>query len=455
MFEALSYDENTQTIDGVERILKGTFMEGKTITDTSGNKISYAQAYMDAAKISGVSPFHLASRTVQEVGTNGSGSTSGVYPGYIGYYNYYNIQAVSGSNPIATGLKYASGVNASETEKSKYMLPWNSPYKAIVGGAKWIGNGYINNNQDTLYYQKFNVVNQNWNHQYMANITAPATESVNIKKTYLNLGIIDHSFTFIIPYYKNMPVEACAPPVKSNANPNNWLKELKINDYSFGFDAGKTSGYSIEVGGTVSSVNISATTVNSKAKVEGAGTVELKEGNNTINIVVTAENGDKRTYTVNITRNVQDRIPLKSISLNKTSLTMFNGDTTTLSVSYNPSTTTDDKTIKWSTSNSKVATVSNGKITAVGEGEATITATVGGVTATCKVTVSNKVQKGDVDADNEITIADALMIFKYKSKEVTLSSSQLKAADTDDNSFVELADALRIFKYKSQEIESL
>ena len=460
MFEALSYDEKNHSLDGVKKILANSFMNETKILNTTGESITYAQAYISAAQIAGVSPYHLASRTVQEVGWNGSGSTSGTYKAkdgtdYSGYYNFYNIGAIASSDPIGNGLKYATGKTSTDVQKERYLLPWNSQYKAIVGGAKWIGYGYINNKQDTLYYQKFNVVNKVWTHQYMANVMAPASESTTIKNAYSNMGILDNNFTFIIPYYKNMPVEVSAPPVKSNASPNNWLKELKINDYSFGFDAGKTSGYSIEVGGTVSSVNISATTVNSKAKVEGAGTVELKEGNNTINIVVTAENGDKRTYTVNITRNVQDRIPLKSISLNKTSLTMFNGDTTTLSVSYNPSTTTDDKTIKWSTSNSKVATVSNGKITAVGEGEAIITATVGGVTATCKVTVSNKVQKGDVDADNEITIADALMIFKYKSKEVTLSSSQLKAADTDGNGDVELADALRIFKYKSQEIESL
>ncbi|MBR5321126.1 MAG: Ig-like domain-containing protein [Clostridia bacterium] len=460
MFEALSYDEKNHSLDGVKKILANSFMNEAKILNTTGESITYAQAYISAAQIAGVSPYHLASRTVQEVGWNGSGSTSGTYKAkdgtdYSGYYNFYNIGAIASSDPVGNGLKYATGKTSTDAQKERYLLPWNSQYKAIVGGAKWIGYGYINNKQDTLYYQKFNVVNKVWTHQYMANVMAPASESTTIKNAYSNMGILDNNFTFIIPYYKNMPVEVSAPPVKSNASPNNWLKELKINDYSFGFDAGKTSGYSIEVGGAVSTVNISATTVNSKAKVEGAGTVELKEGNNTINIVVTAENGDKRTYTVNITRNVQDRIPLKSISLNKTSLTMFNGDTTTLSVSYNPSTTTDDKTIKWSTSNSKVATVSNGKITAVGEGEATITATVGGVTATCKVTVSNKVQKGDVDADNEITIADALMIFKYKSKEVNLSSSQLKAADTDGNGDVELADALRIFKYKSQEIESL
>lgn len=302
MFEALSYDEKTQTIDGVEKILKGSFMEGKTITATNGNKISYAQAYIDAAKISGVSPFHLASRTIQEVGPSGSGSTSGTYSGYYGYYNFYNIHAVSGNNPIASGLKYASGSGVSESEKAKYMLPWNSPYKAIVGGAKWIGDGYINNNQDTLYYQKFNVVNKNWNHQYMANITAPATEAAHIRKTYLNLGIIDHSFTFIIPYYRNMPEKACELPVASNASPNNWLTSLSIEGYKLDFDSAKTSGYSLSVPGDVSVIKISAKTVNSKATVIGVGNVSLKEGINHIRIDVKAENGDVRTYEIDVTR---------------------------------------------------------------------------------------------------------------------------------------------------------
>ena len=461
MFEALSYDEKTQTLDGVKKILTGSFMDNVEITNTTDEKILYAQAYINAGQIADVSPYHLASRTVQEVGKGGSGSTSGTYKAkdgtdYSGYYNFYNIGATASSDPIGNGLKYATGKTSTDAQKERYLLPWNSQYKAIVGGAKWIGYGYINNKQDTLYYQKFNVVNKVWTHQYMANVMAPASESVTIKNAYSNLGILDNSFTFIIPYYKNMPVEACAPPIKSNASPNNWLSTLKVGNYDINFDAGKTSGYSLEVGGAVSSVNISATTVNAKAKVEGVGTVALKEGNNTINVVVTAENGDKRTYTVNITRNIENKIPLKSISLNKTELSMFDGDTATLKVNYNPSTTTDDKTVNWTSSNTKVATVSkDGKITAVGAGTATITAKVGNFTATCKVTVSSKVIKGDVDADNEITIADALMIFKYKSDEVSLSTSQLKAADTDGNNAVELADALRIFKFKSQEIDSL
>ncbi|MBO5856952.1 MAG: Ig-like domain-containing protein [Clostridia bacterium] len=461
MFEALSYDEKTQTLDGVKKILSGSFMDNVEIPNSTGESILYAQAYINAGQIADVSPYHLASRTVQEVGKNGSGSTSGTYKAkdgtnYSGFYNFYNIGATASSDPIGNGLKYATGTTSSATQINRYLLPWNSQYKAIVGGAKWIGYGYINNKQDTLYYQKFNVVNKVWTHQYMANVMAPASESVTIKNAYSNLGILDNSFTFIIPYYRNMPAEVCAPPIKSNASPNNWLSSLKIGNYDINFDAGKTSGYSLEVGGAVSSVNVSATTVNSKAKVEGVGTVLLKEGNNEINIVVTAENGDKRTYTINIVRNIENKIPLKSISLDKTDISMFNSDSTTLKVSFNPSTTTDDTTVKWTSSNTKVATVSSaGKITAVGEGTATITAKVGNFTATCKVTVSNKILKGDVDADGEVTIADALMIFKHKSSEITLSKTAQKAADTDGNGYVELADALRIFKFKSGEIDKL
>ena len=68
---------------------------------------------------------------------------------------------------------------------------------------------------------------------------------------------------------------------------------------------------------------------------------------------------------------------------------------------------------------------------------------------------TDKVLVGDIDADGQVTISDALIIFKYKTNEVTLSSTALKAADTDKNGNVELADALRIFKYKSGEIDSL
>ena len=62
-------------------------------------------------------------------------------------------------------------------------------------------------------------------------------------------------------------------------------------------------------------------------------------------------------------------IPLKGISLNYTQITLLKGKSKSLKVSFKPIDTTDNKTISWSTSNKKVATVTqNGKIKAINIG---------------------------------------------------------------------------------------
>ncbi len=82
-------------------------------------------------------------------------------------------------------------------------------------------------------------------------------------------------------------------------------------------------------------------------------------------------------------------IPVASVSLDKTSLEMLVGDEATLTATVAPA-DADVKTVSWSSDNTAVATVSNGKVTAVGAGNATITVTTteGGKTATCAVTVT-------------------------------------------------------------------
>ena len=462
MFESLSYDSKTQNIDGVQNIIKNSFMNNAKIRNNSNQEVLYVQAYIDAAMYSKVSPYHLASRTIQEVGNSGSGSTSGNYGSYKGYYNFYNIGASSGIDPISNGLYFAkTGDGLDSYDKDKCMIPWNSQYKSIVGGSYWIGSKYINSvhKQNTVYFQKFNTSNPDptyFYHQYMQNIAAPANEAPRVLNTYKEQGVIDNNFTFIIPIYRNMPEKACELPQANNYSPNNWLKSLTINGDSINFDSAKTSGYTYKVASNTSSVNIAATPINSKAKITGAGNVTLKDGSNLISVVVKAENGNERTYIINIEKSAQNNIPMTGIKLNTTSLSLFNGDSSNLSVSYQPTNTTDNKTVTWSSSNNSVATVSNGKVTAVGKGEATITAKVGSFTATCKITVNANVILGDIDADDSVTIADALLIFKYKTGEISnLSDLALLAADTDISGKVELADALRIFKFKSGEIDSL
>lgn len=88
---------------------------------------------------------------------------------------------------------------------------------------------------------------------------------------------------------------------------------------------------------------------------------------------------------------VPQTVAVTGVSLNKTSLTLTEGDSETLTATITPADATD-KTITWSTSNANFATVSNGKVTAVAEGSATITAKTkdGNKTATCDVTVNPK-----------------------------------------------------------------
>ena len=78
---------------------------------------------------------------------------------------------------------------------------------------------------------------------------------------------------------------------------------IRPKDYDFsGFKRDNTS-YEVEVPNDVEEVEVYAETVSSKAKVTGTGKASLKEGLNTVEVIVTAEDGKtKKTYTLNITR---------------------------------------------------------------------------------------------------------------------------------------------------------
>lgn len=79
-------------------------------------------------------------------------------------------------------------------------------------------------------------------------------------------------------------------------------------------------------------------------------------------------------------------VEAESVTLNKAELSMEEGDTEVLVATVGPANTTD-KTISWKSSNASVASVSEGRITAVSVGTAVITATCGKATGKCTVTV--------------------------------------------------------------------
>lgn len=237
-FLEISYNEKIHTTKGITSVIKGTFMENKKVTVTVDGKqkeMTYEEIILEAAKQSKMSPYSIATKIIQEVGTNGSDSVSGKYAGYEGYYNFYNYAASDGGSPIAKGLEYAkngSG-NQTQTEKNNLLLPWNDQYRAIVGGAKLLANSYTNAGQNTAYFYKWDVVGTSilkagatqqvssskcFGHQYMTNIQDPTSQTSKLYNTYVNANIIDEKLNFVIPVYNNMP--------KTNKLPTN----LTTND---------------------------------------------------------------------------------------------------------------------------------------------------------------------------------------------------------------------------------
>lgn len=280
-FELLSYNATYHTQTAVQSMLNSSFMSG-AIPDYGQ---AYAQVFTSIGQTLKVSPFHLASRVLQEQGTNGTSALiSGTYSGYEGLYNYFNIGATGkGSTEVITnGLAKARSYG------------WTSRYLSLSGGSNIISKNYIQVGQDTLYLQKFNVTTtQTYNHQYMQNIAAPSSESSNVKKAYSNAGSIDNTFVFKIPVYDNMPGSACTKPTE--------LKTVTLDQTSLTMAVDTTSG----LNAFVDNIKVAASTVtfasadSSIASVDANGIVTaLYPGTTTITATVSGGSTASCTVTV-------------------------------------------------------------------------------------------------------------------------------------------------------------
>ncbi len=172
----------------------------------------------------------------------------------------------------------------------------------------------------------------------------------------------------------------CTVTVKAKVIP---VTGISLNTSSMTMKVGETKALSATVTPsnatdktvTWKSSNTSVATVDSNGKVTaksaGSATISATAGSFTANCSVTVV------------------VPVVSVSLNKTELTLEKGKNATLTATINPSNATD-KTVTWKSSNTAIATVDqNGKVTAAEVGSAVITVTTndGSKTATCSVTV--------------------------------------------------------------------
>lgn len=128
------------------------------------------------------------------------------------------------------------------------------------------------------------------------------------------------------------------------------------------------------------------------ATVSDSGKITAKSVGSTVITATTADGKQKATCNVSVSKKDEEKPKITEIKLNKTSITLKVDETETLKATIEPDDASDEE-LTWSTSNSSVATVKDGKITAKKAGSATITVTNedGSVKATCKVQVEEKV----------------------------------------------------------------
>lgn len=456
MFEDLNYYEAYQTESAVKKILYSDFYKSLT------------QYYIKAAKQYNVNPLFLAALSRQEVGLAGTGcavsGTCSTYCSvdYTGYYNFYNIGATSSTKPVCNGLKYAK-------EKG-----WNTKEKAIIGGASWINNGYVGAGQNTAYFQKWNTTpksNSGYWHQYMTNITGVVSSSNTTYNSYNSMGIIDLPIVFQIPIYAGIPSSTSLP---NKGNPNNYLKTLTVDGKSVTNFDGANTNYTITLAKN-GNVTINSTTVASTSKITGNGTFNITTSGTKKNIVVTAEDGKTKTYSItfNVTAPTTNNDNNNNTNNNNNNNNENTNTTNNTSTNNQQSTTypTADKTItnagykiKGSNyiHNVTLGSTVQGMINKIQNGNqyanVNITdknnkaKTSGSIVTGDKINITSGDSKktytiviyGDVSGDGNITVLDLSIVQMHLLKKKALTGAYAQAGDTSKNGKVDILDLSKV-----------
>ena len=342
-FASLSFSNNIDTLDAVNKVLDSTNMGSSSqySTQYKNNGVwtnmgkSYAQLILDLSKKYNVSAVYIASLIVQETGGDicNDGSINGSLPGYTGYYNFFNIEATP-PDSVTNGLIYAKSQG------------WSTPAASIEGGIAFVTSQYIKYGQDTSYFQKFDVNNPygNAGHlyyvQYMTNIQAPSSQANSTYNAYKASGSLNNIYEFHIPVYENMPVYPASYP------------------YGYSSDSTKVSTYNV-----TSSLSVRTnpnTTAYSIAGLSATGTATRIQTGTSLPWDRVVLSDGRAGYVSNAYIVPVPTTHVSSVSLSPTSITLKAGQTQKLTFTISPS-NASIKDIAWSSSNNSIASVDSSR----------------------------------------------------------------------------------------------
>ena len=231
VFQFKSLETSDVSADNIRNIINQKYPSYSYI-----NNDAAINAIVNASVNYGLNGYSILAKIINEQGKGTSPLAKGTgYNGqYVGFYNLFNVGAYGNgtSMVILNGLRYAQNKG------------WNSVEQSILGGSEFYKSQYIGRGQNTLYYQRFNVVYETsiFSHQYQQDIMGAETSGRLLKSYYTNSGTIDSvTHDFIIPLYENMPATACARPSTTENSALNY-EEATVSIDNLPIKASPNSG---------------------------------------------------------------------------------------------------------------------------------------------------------------------------------------------------------------------
>ena len=204
LFQFLQTDYLETTDDKVYNSLNGTFLYSRE-NATIINRV---------CKEKNANPYYVIARLLQEQGNAGGYTSKMVDADGTVYYNLFNIGASGNSKEEV----YNNALAKAKKEG------WTSIEKCLSDGITFLFSSYINNKQNSIYLNKFDVETYGgvYVRQYMQNIEAPKSEGTSMYNKMKSAGLLEEKLTFIIPVYENMPgTSSTSPDSRVEAYPKN------------------------------------------------------------------------------------------------------------------------------------------------------------------------------------------------------------------------------------------
>lgn len=186
LFQFLQTDYLSTTDDRIYNSLNGTFLYSR----------ENAQIINRVCKEKNANPYFIIARLLQEQGNAGGYTSKMVDTDGTVYYNLFNIGASGNSKEEV----YSNALARAKREG------WTTIEKCLSDGITFLFSAYINNKQNSIYLNKFDVESYNglYIRQYMQNIEAPKSEGTSMYNKMKSSGLLDENLVFIVPLYENM-----------------------------------------------------------------------------------------------------------------------------------------------------------------------------------------------------------------------------------------------------------